>query len=107
MEINEKLKLTQRVQRRIRRRKVGSPLLYLGFAALLIAACVVLKVVDLGGKPPEYDGIAGTGAYTVTFTGGAFRISSRICSNAPPVSASGSSFGSLTFRPPLFFGKRA
>ena len=69
MDPNEKLSLRYRVQRSIRRRKKVSPFWYLGFAALLLAACVLLKVLPKAKPAPEYEGIAGTGAFTATFTG--------------------------------------
>lgn len=69
MEIKQKLTLKQRTQRRIRRRKPASPFLYLGMALLLIGVCAALKFIDFGNRTIPYEGIAGSGRYTVTFTG--------------------------------------
>ncbi|MBO4562526.1 MAG: CapA family protein [Clostridia bacterium] len=69
MDPNEKLSLRYRVQRSIRRRKPVSPFWYLGLAVLLLLACVLLKVLPKAKPAPEYEGIAGTGAFTATFTG--------------------------------------
>ncbi len=69
MDPNEKLSLKYRTMRRIRRYRPLSPLWYLGAAVLLIGVCVLLKFTDHGGKSVEYDGLAGKGGYTVTFTG--------------------------------------
>lgn len=68
MDPNAKLSLKRRTQRRIRRRKPGHPLWYLVAAALLIAACVLLKLFPIGVKAASYDGISGTG-FTAVFTG--------------------------------------
>lgn len=69
MDPNEKLSLKRRVQRSIRRRKPLSPLWYLLIAVVLLGAVVLLKNVHLGKKAPVYNGAAGTGVCTVTFTG--------------------------------------
>lgn len=69
MDPNEKLSLKRRVQRSIRRRKPISPLWYLLIAVVLLGAVVLLKNVHLGKKAPVYNGAAGTGVCTVTFTG--------------------------------------
>ena len=68
MDPNEKLNLRQRVQRSIRRRKPISPFWYLLIAAVLLGVCVLLKSLP-AKKTAEYDGIAGTGLATLTFTG--------------------------------------
>lgn len=69
MDPNEKLSLKRRVQRSIRRRKPLSPLWYLLIAVVLLGAVVLLNNVDLGKAAPAYEGIAGTGVCTATFTG--------------------------------------
>lgn len=69
MDPNEKLSLKRRVQRSIRRRKPLGPLWYLLIAVVLLAICVVLSNVKLGKSAPTYEGIAGTGVCTATFTG--------------------------------------
>lgn len=69
MDPNEKLSLKHRTMRRIRRRREISPLWYLGAALLLIGVCVLLKFFPLEKGAVEYDGLAGTGKYTATFTG--------------------------------------
>lgn len=69
MDPNEKLSLKRRVQRSIRRRKPLSPLWYLLIAVVLLGAVVLLKNVHFGKKAPVYNGAAGTGVCTVTFTG--------------------------------------
>lgn len=69
MESNAKLNLRQRVQRSIRRRKPGSPIWYVVAAVLLIGLCIALKFINFDGEGTAYDGIAGTGAFTATFTG--------------------------------------
>lgn len=68
MDPNEKLNLKRRVQRSIRRRKRISPLWYLLIAVVLLGVCVLLKSLP-AKKTAAYDGIAGTGVATLTFTG--------------------------------------
>ncbi|MBO6060836.1 MAG: CapA family protein [Clostridia bacterium] len=68
MDPNEKLSLKRRTQRRIRRRKAGSPWVYLAVAAVLIGVCVLLKFFPLGAKAASYEGAAGS-SFTATFTG--------------------------------------
>lgn len=69
MDPNGKLSLKRRVQRSIRRRKPKAFFWYLIAAVLLIGVCVLLKLFPLDAKAVAYDGIAGTGAFTATFTG--------------------------------------
>lgn len=69
MDPNEKLSLRYRVQRSIRRRKPLSPIWYLVIAAALLALCVLLKKLPDKKEAIVYDGIAGTGVCTATFTG--------------------------------------
>lgn len=69
MDPNGKLSLKRRVQRRIRRHRAGSPLWYLAAAAVLIGVCVLLKFFPIDSKAVSYDGIAGSGSFTATFTG--------------------------------------
>jgi poly-gamma-glutamate synthesis protein (capsule biosynthesis protein) len=68
MDPNEKLNLKRRVQRSIRRRKRISPLWYLLIAVVLLGVCVLLKSLP-AKKTAAYDGIAGSGVATLTFTG--------------------------------------
>lgn len=68
MDPNEKLSLKRRTQRRIRRRKPGSPVWYIAAAAVLIGVCVLLKLFPIGARAASYDGISGTG-FTAVFTG--------------------------------------
>lgn len=69
MDPNAKLNLKQRVQRRIRRRRPANPFVYLAIAVVLVGLLVVLKFVKLEKDAPVYNGIAGTGEFTATFTG--------------------------------------
>lgn len=69
MDPNAKLTLRQAVQRSIRRRKQKSPFVYLAIAAVLLGILVLLKVNPIDPAPKAYDGIAGTGTLTATFTG--------------------------------------
>ncbi|MBR3382961.1 MAG: CapA family protein [Clostridia bacterium] len=69
MDPNEKLSLKYRTMRRIRRRRAAAPFVYLIAALLLIGVCVLLKLLPKKSTGREYDGIAGTGRFTATFTG--------------------------------------
>lgn len=69
MERNIKLNLKQRIQRSIRRRKTASPWVYICSSVVLMGVAVALRYIPLGGAAPEYDGIAGTGKFTATYTG--------------------------------------
>ena len=69
MDPNQKLSLRYRVQRSIRLRRPESPWWYLLMGAILIGVCFLLKYFPINGKIPEYDGMAGKGTVTATFTG--------------------------------------